>query len=218
LLSLYIKDPDLPATACVIWLHGLGADASDMADLVDKLALSPLALRHVFINAPVRPVTINGGMPMRAWYDVTGMSLSAKEDARGITESESAIRKVIHDQYDQGFAYDRIFLAGFSQGGAMALYTGLHTDAVIGGVIALSAYLPLATDCKPCLSLQTPVLMASGQADTVVLPVWTEFARDWLQAQGYTQLTWHQYPMGHSICSQEIKDIAEWLTRQILGE
>jgi phospholipase/carboxylesterase len=217
-LSLHIKESAENAKTCVIWLHGLGADAADMMDLVNRLALPSLSLRHVFMDAPTRPITINGGMAMRAWYDVVGMSLTAREDEKGIKDSHAKISAVIAAQNQAGFAYERIFLAGFSQGGAMALYTGLHSEISIGGVMALSAYLPLATSCKPSLHKNTPIFMASGYADMVVLPLWTQLAKDWIQNIGYTDVTWRQYPMGHAICLEEMKDIAIWLTQHVERE
>lgn len=216
-MSEYIKEPAGKAEACVIWLHGLGADASDMQGLVNQFPGSPLALRHVFLDAPIRPVTLNNGIPMRAWYDITGLTLSAREDKSGISQSENLIRRVIEKQLQNGLTADKIFLAGFSQGGAMALYTALNLDSQLGGVLALSAYLPLSQDCQPHLNKTTAFFIAACKSDPVVLPAWTQHARDWVKNAGYTNLVWHEYPGGHSICIEEIRDINEWFTTCLRG-
>lgn len=216
-MSEYIKEPATAAEACVIWLHGLGADASDMQGLVEAFSDNQLALRHVFLDAPVRPVTLNNGIPMRAWYDITGLTLDAREDKPGISQSESQIREVIEKNIASGLPANKIFLAGFSQGGAMALYTALNLDLQLAGVLALSAYLPLSQDCKAYLNKQTPFFIAGGKSDPVVLPAWTQHARDWVKTAGYNNISWHEYPVGHSICMEEIQDISEWFTTQLRG-
>lgn len=212
-----MKEPQAPAQACVIWMHGLGADASDMVGLADQLMVADTALRHVFINAPMRPVTLNNGMVMPAWYDILGMELVDRQDKEGIEQSELIIRKVMDEQLNDGFHYNQIFLAGFSQGGAMALHTALHTTERLGGVIALSAYLPLADHSRPRLDKQTPFFIGSGIHDPLVLPKWVEMSKDWLLNNGYTHLTSHHYPMEHSVCMQEIRDISLWLCQQVPG-
>lgn len=212
-----MKEPQQKAQACVIWMHGLGADASDMAGLADQLIVDDVAIRHVFIDAPMRPVTLNGGMVMPAWYDIVGMELVDREDKQGIEQSEMLIREVMDSQLNQGVEYSQIFLAGFSQGGAMALHTALNTATRLGGVIALSAYLPLAAACRPKLDKHTAFFIASGQFDQVVLPLWNKQSKDWLVAQGYEQIDYHQYPMEHSICYEEIKDVSRWLSAQVRG-
>lgn len=214
-LSIYVKNPKQPAKACVIWMHGLGADASDMAHLAEQLPENEHPIRHVFLDAPVRKVTINNGMSMRAWYDITGFTLTARHDDEGIRESENLIRQVMKTQMDEGFALNQLFLAGFSQGGAMALYTALHTEGTLGGVISMSAYLPLSDQCKSQLNTNTPFFLAGGVHDTVVLPAWTQHARDWLKNANYSHISWHQYPMEHSICLQEINDLSLWFSQQL---
>jgi len=214
-LSVYFKEPQAQAQASVIWMHGLGADASDMVGLVDQLILNDVAVRHVFIDAPERPVTMNGGMVMPAWYDISGMELVDREDQKGIEHSESIIRKVMDIQVNDGLDLQQIFLAGFSQGGAMALHTALHTEGRIGGVIALSAYLPLAAQNKPVLDKNTPFFIGSGRYDPLVLPQWTQMSKDWLLHKGYEHISSHLYPMEHSICFEEIKDISLWLSKQV---
>lgn len=216
-MSVYLKNPQDKAQACVIWLHGLGADASDMMGLADQLMINDVAIRHVFIDAPSRPVTLNGGMVMPAWYDIIGMKLLDREDKEGIAQSEQTIRQVMDSQLNDGFVSSQIYLAGFSQGGAMALYTALHTANRLGGVIALSAYLPLAAHNKPILDKSTPFFMGSGQFDPLVLPDWTKQSKDWLLEKGYENIYAQQYPMEHSICFEEIKELSLWLSKQVKG-
>lgn len=216
-MSEYVKEPNSAVKAAVIWLHGLGADASDMAGLVDEFPKNELGLRHIFLDAPLRPVTLNNGMTMRAWYDISGLTLSAREDQEGINQSEKHIRSIIEKQIASGLSYDKIFLAGFSQGGAMALYTALNLDVRLAGVIALSAYLPLSQNCTANLDKNTPFFMAGGKADPVVLPAWTEHAKNWVTDAGYQTISWHQYPIGHNICLEEIQDINDWFSTTLRG-
>jgi phospholipase/carboxylesterase len=206
------------AQACIIWMHGLGADASDMAGLADQLVVDNLSLHHVFLDAPKRPVTINGGMVMPAWYDILGNSLTDREDKEGIQHSEALITKAIQAALQQGFQSKQIFLAGFSQGGAMALHTALNTSMPLGGVIALSAYLPLIASQASLQDKTTPFFMAAGQFDSMILPTWTNQSRLWLEKAGYSQLTYHQYPMEHSLCWEELQDIATWLKTHVKAE
>jgi phospholipase/carboxylesterase len=197
-------------------MHGLGADASDMMHLADQLLINDLALRHVFIDAPPRPVTLNGGMMMPAWYDIVGTGLMDRQDKQGIKQSELLIRNVLEAQIKEGFSHDQLFLAGFSQGGAMALHTALCTPQ-LGGVIALSAYLPLAQEAETTLTKNTPIFFGCGQFDPLVLPRWTHQTRDWFTANGYESLSFHEYPMEHSICYEEIKDMSLWLSKHVQG-
>jgi len=212
-----MKEPEQQAQACVIWMHGLGADASDMAGLADQLLVDKVAIRHVFIDAPMRPVTLNAGMLMPAWYDILGMELVDREDRQGIEQSESTIRQVLDSQIADGFKSSQIFLAGFSQGGAMALHTALNSKMPLAGVIALSAYLPLADQQQALLTKSTPFFMASGQFDPLVLPAWSLQSKEWLVAHGYERIDYRQYVMEHSICYEEIKDLSFWLTAQVEG-
>lgn len=213
-MNVYIKDPQQPAQACVIWMHGLGADAQDMAGLATQLPVT-VGIRHVFLDAPLRPVTLNNHMVMRAWYDIVGMKLTDREDSDGIRQSEEMIRQVIADQVTKGFSVKQIFLAGFSQGGAMALFTGLQMQEPLAGIITLSAYLPLPARCKVAIPHQTPIFAAGGQYDPIVLPAWTKQSMDFLKAYGFQNITWHQYPMEHAICAQEVEDMANWLNTQV---
>jgi phospholipase/carboxylesterase len=208
-----MKDQTSPA-ACVIWMHGLGADGQDMAGLAAQLPIT-IPIEHVCMDAPMRPVTLNNRMMMRAWYDIVGMELTDREDRDGILASQQLIVQAIETQLAKGFRSDQIFLAGFSQGGAMALFTGLQLDKPIAGVVALSAYLPLARECHVTLDRATPFFLAGGVFDPLVLPAWTKQSLAKLQSDGFQQIEWHDYPMEHSICADEVGDLANWLTRQI---
>ncbi|MBA2711702.1 MAG: carboxylesterase [Tatlockia sp.] len=217
-MNVYKKEPQQQAEACVIWMHGLGADASDMMGLVEQLSINDLAFRHIFLNAPVRPVTLNGGVVMRAWYDIVGMQLTDREDKEGIEQSADFIRGIYEEQLNNGLTTNKVFFAGFSQGGAMALYTAMNIAQPVGGVIALSAYLPMADRCKTDLAKNTPIFMASGQYDPIVLPIWSKATAAKLTSAGYKDLSFHSYLMEHSICLEEIKDLSNWLRAQLKGD
>lgn len=211
------KEKPLSERTCIIWLHGLGADASDMQSLSFAPPIAALDLHHVFLNAPIRPVTLNAGMRMRAWYDVVGFDLSDREDKEGILASKALVLEAIEAELKAGFLPEHIVLAGFSQGGAMALYTALHTPLPLAGVIALSSYLPLSQACAKTLSKDVPIFLALGQSDTIVLPKWTEYTADWLKSAGYSDVTLQSYPMEHSICPPEIQDLSLWLSSRGIG-
>lgn len=215
-MNVYIEEPQQKAQACIIWMHGLGADANDMAGLAKQLPLEA-PVRHVFIDAPVRPVTLNNHMPMRAWYDIVGLKLTDREDRDGLVRSEGMIRQIIDNQVTAGFKLNQIFLAGFSQGGAMALFTGLRSPAPLAGIVNLSGYLPLSSECESELATNSkiPVFIAGGKFDPIVLPAWTKHSFDWLQSHGFQHIIQHEYPMEHSICVAEIRDLASWLTTHI---
>jgi phospholipase/carboxylesterase len=203
-------------SAAVIWLHGLGADGNDFAGLVPELDLSDCpAIRFVFPHAPSMPVTVNGGYVMPAWYDIFGTDLINRQDESGIRASERAVRALIEREMTQGIAPDRIVLAGFSQGCAMALHTGLRLPYALAGIVALSGYLPLADKFQAERSVanaHTPVFMAHGEQDTVVIPARGQATRDLLTQVGQ-QVQWHTYPMPHSLHPHEISDIAAFLTQ-----
>ena len=201
--------------ACVIWMHGLGADASNMEGLAAQLDLPTAAIRHVFLNAPMRAVTINNGMHMRAWYDIGGSTIMDREDALGIAASQKQIVTAIDDQVNLGFSTHTIFLAGFSQGGAMALFSGLNFDRKLAGIIALSAYLPLLKHCDAAADKTTPIFLAYGHLDAIVQPTWTKQSSDWLKNRGYVNITMHDYTMEHSICREELTDLSSWLQQQV---
>ncbi len=214
LLNTYVKEPSGGAKACVIWLHGLGANGKDMEGLAHELPMR-VPLRHVFMDAPVRPVTLNNHMPMRAWYDITGTTLTDREDSAGIKQSEAMILQVIDKALSEGFLPQHIFLAGFSQGGAMALYTGLGSSLPLGGIVALSSYLPLAASCQIHLPTNTPIFMAAGMYDELVLPLWTKQSAEHIERLGFHNIAYHEYPMEHNICAEEVRDLTNWLTTQV---
>ena len=196
----------------VLWLHGLGADGHDFEPIVPELGLS-VPVRFVFPHAPVRPVTINGGMAMRAWYDILGFDRRAREDAAGIRASAAAVTELVDREIERGMSSDRIVLAGFSQGGAIALHTALREPRPLGGVLALSTYLPLAATLaseRSAVNARLPLFMAHGTDDGVLPLQLAETARGALEALGYA-VEWHAYPMAHSVCLEEIGAIGAWL-------
>ena len=211
-------EPREPADAAVLWMHGLGADGHDFESLVPELRLqaSP-AVRFVFPHAPVRPVTINGGHRMRAWYDIAGFDRRAAQDAAGIRDSAAALGELVRRERERGIPAERIVVAGFSQGGAMALFLGPRWPERLGGVVALSSYLPfgemLAAEAHPA-NAAVPVLMAHGSFDPIVPLAMGEASRDKLRALGY-DVDWRSYPMPHSLCAQEVEDVREFLLRAL---
>ena len=214
MLNVYIQDSQLPAQACVIWMHGLGSNSQNMMGLADQIALNT-PVRHVFIDAPERPVTVNNNQSMRAWYDITGLTLLSREDRAGIHASEARVLEVVAEQRAAGFTNKQIYLAGFSQGGAMALHTGLNLQEPMGGIIVLSAYLPLASERPDVHQLFTPVFIATGSLDTVVPPEWTKGIQTWLLSRGFHDVESHEYLMDHSVCAKEVRDLANWLNKRI---
>jgi phospholipase/carboxylesterase len=202
--------------AAIIWLHGLGADGHDFEPVVPELVRrGERAWRFVFPHATPRPVTINGGMHMRAWYDIVGFDDRAQEDAAGFAESEAAVHELIARERGRGIPTERIVLAGFSQGGAVSLYAAPRYPERLAGVMALSTYLPLASRFaaeQGAANRGTPIFMAHGLADPVLPIAMGIQSRDMLKAQGY-DVEWHQYPMPHSLCAAEIDDIRAYLHR-----
>jgi phospholipase/carboxylesterase len=206
--------PQASPTGAVIWLHGLGADGFDFAPIVNEMRLpESCALRFVFPHAKMRPVTINNGFVMRAWYDITGFGPERTEDATGIRESAETVRQYIEREIAGGVPEHRILIAGFSQGGAIALQTALRHPQRLAGVLALSTYLPLretlAREASPA-NRDTPILMCHGQRDPIVPVALGEASRDFLRSLGYP-VQWRGYPMEHQVCMEEIVDIAGWL-------
>jgi phospholipase/carboxylesterase len=204
------------ADRSIIWLHGLGADGHDFEALVPELAL-PLAVRFVFPHAPVRPVTINAGMRMRAWYDLVSLERGAHEDEAGIRASAAAVDELIERERNRGIAPQHIVLAGFSQGGAIALHVGLRAPDALAGIVALSTYLPLARSVvaeRSAASARTPIWMAHGDADQVIALANATTSRDVLKQLGFA-LTWHTYPMGHGVCAEEVSDLRAWLADRL---
>ena len=209
-------EPKGAARSSVIWMHGLGADARDFEPIVPELRLpAELNIRFVFPNAPVRPVTVNGGMRMRAWYDVLSIDLPRQEDADGVYASERAIYDLLEREKKRGIPAERIVLAGFSQGGAMALHTGLRYPDRLAGILALSCYIPLASklsgERRPA-NQQTPLFVAHGDYDAVIPMRYGQQSAESLESLGY-RVEWRDYGMGHEVCWEEIRDIAEWLKR-----
>ena len=209
--SIEITTGDTPQLS-VLWLHGLGADGHDFEPIVPELRLR-IPTRFVFPHAPVRPVTINGGMAMRAWYDILGFDRRAREDAAGIRASAAAVTELIDREIERGVPSDRIVLAGFSQGGAVALHTALREPRPLAGILALSTYLPLAATLaseRSAANADIPLLLAHGTADNVLPISLAESSRSVLQALGYA-VDWHSYSMAHSVCIEEIGAISAWL-------
>jgi phospholipase/carboxylesterase len=200
--------------ASVIWLHGLGADGHDFVPIVPDLRLPPeLGVRFVFPHAPVRPVSVNQGVPMRAWYDIKALSIDSSEDADGMADSGARVAEFLRHERSQGIAADRIVVAGFSQGGAMALHSGLRWGEPLAGVLALSAYLPLrhrlAAEANAA-NHRVPILMCHGRNDPLVSLQYGQLSRDTLLQQGYA-VQWKEYAMQHEVCAAEIDHIAAWL-------
>lgn len=205
--------------ASIIWLHGLGADGYDFLPIVDELDFTGLPdLRFVFPHAPMRPVSINNGHVMPAWYDIIAIAPDAPEDEAGIRASARTIRDLIAREAAQGITERHIVLAGFSQGGAVALFTALTHPRRLAGVLALSTYLPLADtvarEATPA-NHDLPVFMAHGSLDTIVPEALAEASAQRLRALGHP-VEWHRYAMGHTVCAEEITDIGCWLAR-VLG-
>ena len=200
--------------AAIVWMHGLGADGHDFEPVVPELDLpSSLPVRFVFPHAPRQPVTINGGYVMRAWYDVFDDRGVRREDEPGVRSSQGRIEALIARERGRGIASSRIVLAGFSQGGAMALQTGLRHGERLAGIMALSCFLPLAgtvaTEASPA-NRAVPIFMAHGTQDPLIPLARGREACTLLQANGY-RIEWHEYPMPHSVCAEEIRDIGVWL-------
>ena len=210
-------------TASIIWMHGLGADGNDFVPIVGELGLaSGPAVRFVFPHAPMRPVTINNGYVMRAWYDVSFGDLEGKSrraDEKGVRESQALITALIEREERRGVAPGKVLLAGFSQGGAIALHTGLRHSQRLAGILALSTYLPLGEalpDEGSPANKSAPIFMAHGVFDPVVPLMMGAGSMTYLTTLGYS-VEWHQYPMQHSVCPQEIGDIASWLGKILRG-
>lgn len=211
-------DPDdaREVDAAVIWLHGLGADGSDFVPIVSELKLpDALNIRFIFPHAPLRPITINQGYRMRGWYDITSLDIAERDDEAGIVESSAILTRLCDEQLALGVAAQRIIVAGFSQGGAIALHAGLRYARTLGGIMALSTYLPMQQRLQQeatAANRDTPIFMAHGLHDDVVATQFGLQTRALLQQQGY-RVQWHDYAMGHSVCMEEINDISDWLDR-----
>ena len=202
----------------ILWLHGLGADGNDFAPIVPELVDSAWPpLRFMFPHAPVRPVTINNGMSMRAWYDIAGFDLTARQDEAGVRASIGEVETLIAREHARGVPSERIVLAGFSQGGAIALAAGLRHAEKLAGVIALSTYMPIAATFAPersAANADTPIFWGHGTADPVVVLQRGLDSRELLQSLGY-RVDWHTYPMAHAVCPEEIGDLRHWLGQRL---
>ena len=202
----------------VIWLHGLGADGHDFEPIVPELKLAAHAdIRFVFPHAPVRPVTINGGVPMRAWYDVISLDKSGPQDEAGIRDSAASLLQLIERERERGVDASRIVLAGFSQGGAIAMHTAMRVPQRLAGLMALSTWMPLAStigeevvDNSESQPRELPVLMVHGTFDPLLPLAAGQHAREIMQDAGF-KVQWHEYPMAHAVCAQEISEIRKWL-------
>jgi phospholipase/carboxylesterase len=220
LLDAIEMNPSGAPDGTLIWLHGLGADGHDFEPLIPQLGtVARLGVRAVLPHAPVRPVTLNAGMRMRAWYDVATLDFRAREDEAGIRAAERQIGALIEREISAGVPPGRIVLAGFSQGGAMALHTGLRYPQPLAGILALSTWLPLrdtlAAEATPA-SRATPILMQHGTLDPVVPLILALGSRDVLEKQGYA-VEWHTWPMQHAVCAEEVMAIDGWLGRVLGG-
>ena len=205
-------------TASIIVLHGLGADGTDFVPIAQELKLDPIGeVRYVFPHAPVMPVTINGGMAMRAWYDILGSELERREDERGLRASQAMVEALIEREIERGTDAARIVLMGFSQGCAMTLMTGLRYGQRLAGLVGLSGYLPLAAVTEAerhAANRDTPIFLAHGSVDQVIPIARATASRDALRALGHP-VEWHEYPMPHSVCAEEIVDLNRWLLQTL---
>jgi len=213
--SLEIETAPNP-DAAVVWMHGLGADGHDFEPIVPELGLPATArVRFVFPHAPLRPVTINQGHVMRAWYDVRALAGVRREDEAGVRQSARQIEALLARERQRGIAPRRVVIAGFSQGGAMALHVGLRYPDRLAGILALSCYLPLATTLETEMSpanRDVPIFWAHGLHDPMIPLAMAEQGREQVAPLGY-RIEWHQYPIPHSVSAEEIADVARWLER-----
>lgn len=202
----------------VIWLHGLGADGSDFVPVVGELDLPPAAIRFVFPHAPLRPVTINQGYVMRAWYDIAADEFGRREDAQGVRASHAALEALIAREGERGIPPERVVLAGFSQGGAIALHTGLRHAQRLAGIMALSTYVPLADTLaaeRYAANVATPIFMAHGVHDDVIPLQFARRSHALLESLDYP-VEWNEYAMPHSVCAEEVRDIGAWLRKVLV--
>jgi phospholipase/carboxylesterase len=206
-------EPRAPAVASVVLLHGLGADGTDFVPIVEELRLPDTAVRFVFPHAPLRPVTVNAGYVMRAWYDIRSFTPEGRADAAGLAQSVERVNGYLRHEIERGVAASAIVLAGFSQGGAVALAAGLRFPERLAGILALSAYLPfprtLAAE-RSVANAEIPILMCHGRLDPVVHVTLGQEARDVLTGLGYP-VAWHEYPMQHEVCGAEVAEVGRWL-------
>jgi phospholipase/carboxylesterase len=213
--TIQLQTGDQP-TATIVMLHGLGADGNDFVPFVEEIDLAPVGpVRWVFPHAPTMPVTINGGYVMRAWYDILGADMAKREDEAGLRRSMAEVAALVDAERARGIAAERIVLAGFSQGCAMTLLAGLRYPERLAGLVGMSGYLPLAgqlADERSAANNDVPIFLAHGRSDPVVPYAAGVATRDALRSLGHT-LEWHEYPMQHSVCMEEIADLNRWLLR-----
>ena len=207
-----VIEPKTPATHSLIVLHGLGADGHDFLSLSTELGLpNTLSMRFIFPHAPIRPITLNNGYPMRGWYDITSLTAEGREDKEGLLDSVHYINALIEQQIAAGLPSHRIFLMGFSQGCALSLTAGLRHTQPLAGIIALSGYLPLAQETLAIATNKNlPIFMAHGTEDNVVAYPYGKASYMTLRQAGY-QPSWHEYAMPHTVCEEEIRDISQWI-------
>ena len=207
-------EPTEPAKYAVLWFHGLGADGNDFAPVGHELLrITKLPIRFIFPHAPERPVTLNNGYIMRAWYDIVGLDMSSREDRLGLDEISHKVGEMIKHQIKRGIPANKIFLGGFSQGGAVALYTGLRYSQTLGGIIGLSTYLPFKDHLlaeKHPENQNTPIFLAHGTQDQVIPPEWAILSKEALEKTKHS-VTFHTYPMPHSVCSDEVETLGKWM-------
>ncbi len=219
LLPCVTVEPTSEHQATVIWLHGLGADGHDFEPIVPELKIpAELGVKFIFPHAPVIPVTINGGYQMRAWYDIRNADLSQREDETGVRQSAEQVQQLIEHEIEQGIATDRIILAGFSQGGAIALHLATRLDKKLAGIVALSTYLTIPdklADEKSDTNLDTPIFMAHGQQDPVVPIQRGQHSAKVLEENGF-KIQWSDYPMPHAVCLEEIQALGKYI-EEVLG-
>ena len=216
-LKSVILEPPASPDAVVVWLHGLGADGNDFVPIVPELGLpANHGIRFIFPHAPTRPITINGGMVMPGWYDIIDAQLRREEDLDGIRESAHAVRVLLEQQIAQGIDSQRIILAGFSQGGAIAYYLGLRFDQALAGIIALSTYVPALADLQAEINTfaDVPIFIGHGTHDPLVPESLGRDANSALSALG-REVSYHSYPMEHAVCLQEIRDIGAFIKTRL---
>jgi len=212
-----IIEPTSEHKASVIWLHGLGADGHDFEAIAPMLGVDTLGIRFIFPHANIQPVTINGGMACRSWYDIKGLDIDSRADSEGIAESVSYVRQLIQNEIDAGIASEKMIIAGFSQGGVVAYHSALISKHKLGGLMALSTYLPDTDKLSQNLSeanKQIPIFQAHGTQDPVVQLTLGEMANKQLNDWGY-QPQWRTYPMPHAVINEEIADIGNWLRKNL---
>jgi phospholipase/carboxylesterase len=216
--AVIIIEPSEPVTASVIWLHGLGASGHDFESIVPELPKNITRhTRFIFPHAPHRPITVNGGMVMPGWYDVLAMDLPTQEDTKGIQDSDQILCNYISQEIESGISAQRIVLAGFSQGGAIALQTGLRYPLALAGIIALSTYLPLRDTVESEIhtaNRQISIFLAHGQLDPVISVSHAQLTHTYLEKLGYN-IEWHNYNMQHNVCPEEVVDIGSWLIARL---